>query len=151
MHPRRPSTTLLLVAVLLLAGLLGGCGEGGQSGNGSQDGGSGGTKKQGGEAARKGAPQAEKVALGTVKRVRPDRRKVFLKPSVEQQGKGVMPFKIAKKATITLDGEEAELADIKEGQQAQVGYIAKERVNRATAVQLFSTGEQPSGEGEGAG
>lgn len=141
MHPRRLSTTPLLVAVLLLAGLLAGCSGGGQSGNGSQDGGSGGTREGGGEAANKGALQAKKIALGTVKRVKPDRRKIIVKPSTEQQGDGPLSYKIAKNATITLDDKKAELADIKRGQQVQVKYITREKVDRATAVQLFSAGE----------
>ena len=141
MHPRRPSVTLFLTAIILLAGLLAGCGGGGQSGNGGSQGGeSGGAKEQGGEAAKQLAPKG-KIALGTVTRVRPEGRKMVLKPTTgEQQGAEPMTFKIAKEATVTLDEEEAEVADIKEGQQAQITYVVKDELNLAREVTLISSG-----------
>lgn len=147
MHPRRPSTTLFLAGVILFAGLLVGCGGGGQSANGSQDGESGGTKQQGGEAAKKEGNQAVKkarprarIALGTVRSVNPESRELTLEPSAPAQGKGPIPFKIAKNATVTLDDEETELAQAGEGQQAQVTYIVKNEVNVARQVALISGG-----------
>lgn len=95
MHPRRPSTTLFLAGAILFAGLLVGCGGEGQSANGSQDGESGGTKQQGGEAAKKEGNQAVKkarprarIALGTVRSVNPESRELTLEPSAPAQGKG---------------------------------------------------------------
>ena len=147
MHPRRPSTTLFLVGVILFAGLLVGCGGGGQSANGSQDGESGGTKQQGGEAAKKEGNQAVKkarprvrIALGTVRSVNPESRELTLEPSAPAQGKGPIPFKIAKNATVTLDDKVTELAQAGEGQQAQITYIVKNEVNVARQVALISGG-----------
>ena len=147
MHPRRPSTTLFLAGVILFAGLLVGCGGGGQSANGSQDGESGGTKQQGGEAAKKEGNQAVKkarprarIALGTVRSVNPESRELTLEPSAPAQGKGPIPFKIAKNATVTLDDKETELAQAGEGKQAQITYIVKNEVNVARQVALISGG-----------
>ena len=147
MHPRRPSTTLFLAGAILFAGLLVGCGGGGQSANGSQDGESGGTKQQGGEAAKKEDNQAVKkarprarIALGTVRSVNPESRELTLEPSAPAQGKGPIPFKIAKNATVTLDDKVTELAQAGEGQQAQITYIVKNEVNVARQVALISGG-----------
>ena len=140
---------LLLIVLILLAG----CGGGDQSGNGGQgDGSSGGTKKQGGEAAKKGVP-ATKIALGTVRRVNleGESRRLVLKPSTNEQSKKAIPFRITKHATITLDDEKAELADIKEGQQAQISYIVKNEHNRAREVKLFSAGGATPEAGENTG
>jgi hypothetical protein len=146
-HPRRPSTTLFLAGAILFAGLLVGCGGGGQSANGSQDGESGGTKQQGGEAAKKEGNQAVKkarprarIALGTVRSVNPESRELTLEPSAPAQGKGPIPFKIAKNATVTLDDKETELAQAGEGQQAQITYIVKNEVNVARQVALIGGG-----------
>lgn len=147
MHPRRPSTTLFLAGVILFAGLLVGCGGGGQSANGSQDGESGGTKQQGGEAAKKEDNQAVKkarprarIALGTVRSVNPESRELTLEPSAPAQGKGPIPFKIAKNAMVTLDDKETELTQAGEGKQAQITYIVKNEVNVARQVALISGG-----------
>jgi hypothetical protein len=126
--------------VILLAGFLIGCGRGGHSGNGSHDGDSGGAKKESDEAVKKGAPKAKKIALGTVKTVESARREVILNPSTDVQGEEPIPFKIAKKATVTLNNEEVELADVKVGQQAQITYIVRNEVNLARKVALISSG-----------
>ncbi len=158
MHPRRLSTTFLLVAVILLAGLLAGCGGGEQSGNGSQDGGSGGGQGQGGEAAKKedgeAAKQAvlrPKIALGTVTHVNPECRKLVIRAITGKEGTKRMPFKIGKNATITLDDEVAELAGIKDGQQAQVTYVVRNEVNVAREVTLISGGGATPEAGENTG
>jgi len=75
MHPRGPSTALFLAIIVLIAGLLAGCGGGDQSGSGSQqDGGSqakqegNAPEKQEGNAPnkqRKNAPE-KKILLGDV-------------------------------------------------------------------------------------
>ena len=147
MHPRRPSTTLFLAGVILLAGLLVGCGGEGQPANESQEGESGGTKQRDGEAAKKRGNQAVKkagpqarIALGTVRSVNPESRELILEPSTAVQGKRPIPFKIEKNATVTLDDQEAELAEVGEGQRAQITYIVKNGVNVARQVALISSG-----------
>ena len=140
MRSRGSLVSLFIIVLILLAGLLAGCGGGDQSGNGGQGNGeSGGTKKQGGEAAKKGA-SLPKIALGTVKSVKPERRRVVLKPSTKQQGEKPIRFKISKNTRVTLDNKQAELADIKEGQQAQITYVVRNERNRAREVTLISAG-----------
>ena len=140
MRLRKTSTvsmTLPLVLLILLVGLLAGCGGNDQSGGGQQGGG-----KAGGVAAKK-EKLSRKVAIGTVRAYKDDRRRLSLRPALESQGDGPLAFKVRKKAQVTLDGQQAELGDIEEGQQAQIRYVVVNEVNRAIIVQLFS--KQPSG------
>jgi len=151
-HLRETSTAFLLIALLLLSTLLTGCGGGDQTGSGSQEGGS---------AQKKGSPPETKIVIGMVRVVKPETRKVVLKPSTEEQGETAVPLKIGKNARITLDGKKAELSDIEKRQQAKIEYFVKDGVNQAIAVDLFGTesqpsseqqsSEQPAGGGEGTG
>ena len=140
---------LFLVVFGSLMVLLAGCGGGTQSGNESQDGGTPDKAKeqqQGDEAARK-KPRKAKVALGTIEQVKSKKgRVIVLQPTREIQGGEQMVFRIKKNAKITLGGKEAELADIKEGQQAQIRYVQRNERNRARAVMLFEGGETPPSE-----
>ncbi len=143
MRTRIPSTALFLLVFILLSGLLAGCGGGGdQSGNGdSQDGGApAGGEQQDGAAHEDAAPTAPKIALGTIKSVNVEARRVILEPSTEQQGDGPLTFKVRKNAEISLDDQPAEMADIQAGQQAQIEYVTKNERNRALAVRLISNG-----------
>jgi hypothetical protein len=136
-----------LALSLVLAGLLAGCGGSGSS----QDQSSGGGQQQkqedkaGGKAAKK-EPLSRKIAIGTVRAYKDDRRRLSLRPASKAQGEKPLGFKVRKKAQVTLDGEQAELKDIEEGQQAQIRYLVKNDINRAIIVQLFS--KQPAGEDE---
>jgi hypothetical protein len=137
------------MAAILLTGLLAGCG-GGQS-----EGESGGAGEQeGGEAAKKDAPET-KTALGTIRSVKTENKKIILNRTVVSSGTGERkeepaPFKLTKQAKITLDNEPVELADIKEGQQAQITYVAKNQ-NLAREVVLVGDGGAPPAAGEGTG
>jgi hypothetical protein len=131
------SKILPLVLSLLLVGLLAGCGGSDQSGGGQQKG------KSGDEPASK-EKLTRKVAIGTVRAYKDDKRRLSLRPASEAQGDKPLGFKVRKKAQVTLDGEQADLGDIEEGQQAQIRYVVVNKVNRATIVQLFS--KEPSGE-----
>jgi hypothetical protein len=141
MHLRGPSAALFfIVSILLAAFLLAGCGGGGdQSGNGGAQGGEG----EQGEAEQGEAPQA-KVALGKVIAVKPDRRKIILRPSTEQQGDRLI-FKVIEGAQISLNDKQAEMADVQEGQQAQITYVVVNEQNRARIVELISDGEETGG------
>ncbi len=134
MHTKaQPATFLLVILVILLAG----CG----GGDGGSGGGSGGEEdKQGGQAdqAKKDAPET-KIALGTVKRVNYEKERLVIRPS---QGEGLMTFGIRQGARITVGDKEAELKDVKKGQQAQIEYIQKNELKRARSVQLFAAGEE---------
>ncbi len=145
MHLRGPSAALFFIAFILLAGLLAGCAGGGeQSGNGGSQGG----EDQQGEAAQGEGNQADapetKIALGRVISVKPDRRKVILRPSTEQQGDRLV-FKVVNEAQITLDDQQAEMADVQEGQQAQITYVVVNEQNRARVVALISGDEGTGG------
>jgi hypothetical protein len=146
MHLRGPSATLFFIVPILLATfLLTGCGGGGdQSGDSGSQGGDG---EQGeaaqGEAAQGEAPQA-KIALGTVISAKPDRRKIILRPSTEQQGDRIT-FKVIDGAEISLNDQQAEMADVQEGQQAQITYVVTNEQNRARVVELISNGEETDG------
>jgi Cu/Ag efflux protein CusF len=84
-----------------------------------------------------------KTAAGQIKRTVPDRRKIVLKPSSAEQGEGVIPLKLAEDATVTVLGKEAQLADVKVGQQAEVQYFVQEgRTHRASSVNV--TGQPPA-------
>ena len=145
MHLRGPSAALFFIAAILLAGLLAGCAGGGeQSGNGGSQGG----EEQQGEAAQgegnqAGAPET-KIALGRIVSVKPDRRKIILRPSTEQQGDRLV-FKVVDDAQITLDNQQAEMADVQDGQQAQITYVVVNEQNRARVVALISGEEGTSG------
>src|SRR5215204_5610566 len=142
MHRRGPSTARLLATIVLIAGLLAGCGGGGdQSGGGSQQGGGseagqGGNAKQnqGGEAPKK------KILFGTVTFVNPKTEGFTVKPTIEEQGKKPVLFILAKESEITFGGEEVGLEDMKKGQQAKVEYVFRNDRNRARSVQLFQGG-----------
>lgn len=143
MRTRVPSATLFLITLILL---LAGCGGGDQSGSGGGEAQQGGEEQaqqgggdQGGGAANQGPPQV-KVALGTIESVQPDSRTVVLKPSTEIQGGEQMTFKVRKNAEISVNDQEAELADVEAGQQAQIQYVTRQEENRALAVQVVEGG-----------
>jgi outer membrane biogenesis lipoprotein LolB len=141
MHLRGPSATLLVIASIVLAGLLVGCAGGGDQAKNSESQTADG--EQQGEATQADAP-VPKIALGTVISVKPDRRKIILRPSTEQQGDRLI-FKVVDGAQITLDNQQAEMADVQEGQQAQIQYTSFNEQNRARVVGLISSGEGTSG------
>lgn len=153
MHPRGRAATVSLITLILLGAFLVGCG-----GGGSQD---SAEKKQGDEAAKKDAPQKDaqqkdapqmKIAIGKVRTVIPDKRRLVLRQAEEMQGGERLAFNVRKTAKIEQGGEKVEMGDISEGQQAQVQYIVKNDVNRALSVHLFEVeDQQPSGEGEKTG
>ena len=133
MHLRGPSKALFLTMIVLIAGLLTSCGGGDQSGSGSQ--------QDGGAKEKKGNAPEKKIALGTVGFVNPETKRFTVRPSTDEQGKKPIVFKVTPKAQITLNDEEATLEDMKQGQQAQVEYVAVDGKNRARTVTLFSDGE----------
>jgi hypothetical protein len=133
MHQRGLSTVLFLVTIVLIAGLLTGCGGGDQSGSGSQqDGGS--KAEQGNDASKK------RILFGKVTFVNPKTEGFSVRPTIEEQGNKPVAFRLAKETSITLGGKEAKLEDMKKGQQAQVEYVERNERNRARSVRLFEVG-----------
>ena len=147
MHQRGISTVLFLVTIALIAGSLTGCG--GQSGSGSQQ--DGGSQAEQGENAPveqgenapkkqgKNAPE-KKVVFGTVTFVNPKTEGFSVRPTIEEQGKKPVVFRLANETSITLGGKATSLEDMKKGQQAQVEYVERNERNRARSVRLFETG-----------
>ena len=162
MHQRGLSTVLFLATIVLIAGLLTGCGGGDQSGSGSQqDGGSKAEQgknapvKQGENAPEKQGKNApkKKILFGTVAFVNPKTEGFSVRPTIEEQGDKPVAFRLANKTSITLGGKEAKLEDMKKGQQAQVEYVERNERNRARSVRLFeaSGGSQDDQGGEKTG
>src|SRR5215210_6042738 len=137
MHPRGPSTARFLATIVLIAGLLMGCGGGDQSGSGSQQ--DGGSKAEQGKNAPKKAKNApeKKILFGIVMFVNPKTEGFSVRPTINEQGKKPVVFRLAKKVKITLGDKEAKLEDMKKGQQAQVEYVVRNDRNRARSVRLF--------------
>ena len=139
MHQRGITTVLFLVTIAFI--LITGCGGGDQSGSGSQqDGGS--QAEQGQNAPKKqdeNAPK-KKVVFGTVTFVNPKTEGFSVRPTIEEQGNKPVVFRLANETSITLDGNEAKMEDMKKGQQAQVEYVERNERNRARSVKLFETG-----------
>jgi hypothetical protein len=131
MHQRGITTVLFLATIVLI--LITGCGGGDQSGSGSQQ--DGGSQAEQGENAPK-----KKVVFGTVAFVNTKTEGFSVRPTMEEQGKKPVVFRLAKESSITLDGNEATLEDMKKGQQAQVEYVERNERNRARSVRLFETG-----------
>lgn len=131
MLSRLRSAVPFFALIILLAGLLAGCGGGAEQSGGSQD--------NGGEKQKQPKKEARetKIAIGNVVSVKPDRRRMVVRPSQEAEEVERIAVKVRKNAEITLGGEKAEVGDIAEGQQAQVEYVVKNEVNRAISVQLF--------------
>ena len=152
MHQRGITTVLFLATIVLI--LITGCGGGDQSGSGSQqDGGS--QAEQGQNAPKKqdeNAPK-KKVVFGTVTFVNPKTEGFSVRPTIEEQGKKPVVFRLANETSITLDGNEAKMEDMKKGQQAQVEYVERNERNRARSVRLFETsgGSQDDQGGEKTG
>jgi hypothetical protein len=147
MYPKRPSATPILgTLVLLLVLLLAACGGGGDqsSGSGESQGGEQGDGEQqdgqqGGEADGERASQ-EKVSLGTIESVKPESRRVVLKPAFAAQGGDQITFRVTNNAVVQVNDQEAELSDIQQGQDAEIDYITKNNVNRAVAVEIVGDG-----------
>ena len=127
MRPTRRSSTALLFALLLFALLVGFAAFFG-----------GGDDWSGREG--EGRPQF-KIAPGTVESVDPEAETLVLRPTRGEP----MTFAIRPLTRIELDGEPAELADLREGQAAQVRYVVREGENRARRVVAFGDGEETTG------
>ena len=84
------------------------------------------------------------MALATIVSVKPDMRKIVLRPSTEQQRNRLI-FKVVDDAVITLNDQQAEMADVQEGQQAQITYVVVNEQNRARVVALISGDEGTGG------
>jgi hypothetical protein len=143
---RVPAAMYFLILLVLLLSFLAGCGGDGsgssggsqgdeQQGSQQQGGKQQGGQQQGGEATNAGAPR-EKVALGSIQSVDPDKRKIVMKPNFAAQGGDQITFNVRKNAEIRVNDQEADLSDIQTGKQAQISYVTKKDINRATSVEI---------------
>jgi hypothetical protein len=144
---RIPAAVPFLILLLFLLGSLAACGGGEQSGDGGSQGGEqqGGQQQEGqqqggGQQADDQGKAPQKIALGTIQSVDPERRRVVLKPDFEAQGGDKITFNVRKNADVRVNDQEAELADVQQGQSAQIEYVTKNEVNRATAVEIVGGG-----------
>jgi hypothetical protein len=128
--------------LLFLLGSLAACGGGEQSGDGGSQGGEQQEGQQQGDAQQAGGQgrSQQKIALGTIESVELENRKVVLKPEFEAQGGDQVTFKLRKNAEVRINDQEAELADVQSGHSAQIEYVTKNEVNRATAVEVVGGG-----------
>jgi hypothetical protein len=141
MHPRGLSTVLFLATIVLIAGLLTGCGGGDQSGSGSQsDGGSKAEQSKNAPVEQGENAPKKKILFGTVTFVNPKTEGFSVRPTIDEQGNKPVAFRLANETSITLGGKEAKLEDMKKGQQAQVEYVERNDRNRARSVRLFEAG-----------
>ena len=91
----------------------------------------------GGGTGQSGAEQQEvKLARGVIENVHAESRRLTLQPDQNER----LFFRVAPKASITVDGRSAELANIEKGQHARVRYIVRDKRHRAQAVAVFSSG-----------
>jgi hypothetical protein len=88
--------------------------------------------------------------FGTVTFVNPKTEGFSVRPTIEEQGKKPVVFRLANETSITLSGKAASLEDMKKGQQAQVEYVERNERNRARSVRLFEA-DGGSQEGEKTG
>jgi hypothetical protein len=137
--------TLFIAVFLVLSVTVAGCGGGDQGGGEQPDG----EEQQGqgdGAAEQKDAPEV-KIALGRIATVDAEAQRFSLRPTGGEGGDDSerIIFKLAKNPKITLDGEEAEIADMEKRQQAQVEYVVRKDRNLARVIELFKEGEDEGG------
>jgi hypothetical protein len=126
---------LLLALFVSLEVTAVGCGGGGSDQqSGQQQGKPAG--EQGGKTGKKGSVGESKIAIGKVASVDAENKRIILDQFRGKQ----MSFKTGGGTRITLTDKQAELSDVKEGQQAQVRYTVRNGLNRAREVDVFSGG-----------
>lgn len=135
MHLKRWSTMLLLALFVSLEVAAVGCGGGGSDQQSGQQQGKP-AEEQGGKTGKKGSVSESKIALGKVASVDAENKRLVLDQIRGRQ----MSFKTGGATGITLTDKQAELSDVKEGQQAQVRYTVRNGLNRAREVDVFSGG-----------
>ena len=131
---------VLTALLLILAILLGGCGGGSSEGGGDSGGDSAGQEEQqasGEESANEEDGGGNRIALGLIASVNAQAGRFAVEPSTDEQGEEPISFKLAEGGRVTLDGQEVELSEMEEGQQAQVEYVVLKDLNRARIVELF--------------
>lgn len=140
MHFRGLPKVFFLTVCILSLGLATACG--GEAENQQDSGGAEQTQEQGGQdgqnqgrTGQTGGEQPEiKIALGTIETIDAENRRLTLQPVKGES----QTFIVAPRATITVDGRQAELASIEEQQQAQIRYVDRNERNRARTVTVFS-------------
>lgn len=142
MYTSRESAGVLLAFFLLMLVVIAGCG--GETTEGQDGGDRAATQGKTAEDAQRrdggatgqeeGLPSEIKIALGDILLVDVEKRRVVLRPVRGER----QAFKVVPGAEVTLDDEPAELADLEQGQQAQIQYVIKKDQEHARAVDAFS-------------
>ena len=91
----------------------------------------------GGTGQSDGEQQEVKIAHGVIETTDAESRRLTLQPVQKNER---LSFRVAPKASITVDGRYAEMASIEEGQHARVRYIVRDERHRTQAVAVFSFG-----------
>ncbi len=76
-----------------------------------------------------------RIAVGTVESADPEANTLTLQPTAGEEAR---VFVVAPQVRITLDNQVVSLAEVREGQNAQIRYVVREGENRARDVTLFS-------------
>lgn len=149
MYSSKLSAAFLLACFMLTLGLAASCGGGDETSESRNGGptqeetseatpapGGGNTQEQGGGATGQDESSSSeiKIALGDILLVDVEKRRVVLRPVRGER----QAFKVVPGAEVTLDDEPAELADLEQGQQAQIQYVIKKDQEHARAVDAFS-------------
>jgi len=142
MRIRRSPMVFVLALIVLLAVFVAGCG-GGESNSG---GGEGKSEQQG--DADKGASKKQegkdkpktKTALGKIGSVKPDDKRIVLRPSSEDKDAKPMKFKLRPKGRIIAEGKEVKLDEVESGQQAKIEYVSGKKINGALSVEIVGGG-----------
>ncbi len=129
---------LLFVLLALLVGFAVGCGGGDDQSESRQQEDGETVQQENGETGQQAEDRPElKIAPGVVESVDPEAGTLVLQVTRGEP----MTFVILPRTKVELDGEAAQLADLREGQSAQVSYVVREGENRARLVVAIGGGE----------
>lgn len=81
-----------------------------------------------------------KIALDTIGSVKPEARRIVLRPSSGDEDAKPMKFRLRPKGRVLMEGEEVKLGEVEPGQQAKIEYVSGKKINGALSVEIVSGG-----------